>query len=157
MVTAQPEFRLAAKYARNHWNASRPSDVSARTRSQFWIRHARPRLTPGSLTLVGSLGTSLLPEVADHALERVEAAVELVQARLEPRPGRSLVLLVSQLALMLGARDEGRRNHRRDDREEGDPFEHHEGADDSPDRRPGRDVAVSDRRHGLQGPPHADP
>src|SRR5215475_9540061 len=154
---AQPEFRLASKYARNHWNASRPSEVSARPRSQFWIRCARPCSRPASLTLVGSSDISLLPELADHPLERVEAAVDLVQPFLEPRAERRVFGLVGELPLLLRPRDEGRRDHRRDDREERDPFEHHDGADQAAADVLGRDVAVADGRDGLQRPPHLDP
>src|SRR5690349_4454429 len=107
--------------------------------------------------LVGSLGISLLREVAEHPLERVEAAVELVEARLEPRLQGRVVGLVDELALLFGPRHEGRRDHRGDDREERDPLQHHEGGDDAaaPVRR--RDVAVPDGRHRLERPPHPDP
>src|SRR5215470_231333 len=98
---AQPELRLASKYARNHWNASLPSEVSARPRSHCWIRCARPCTGPALLTLVGSSDISILPEIADHPLERVEASVELVKTFLELRAERRVVRLFRELPLLL--------------------------------------------------------
>src|SRR5262245_15790299 len=140
---AQPELRLAAKYARNHCRASRPSGLSDRTRSQASTRSTRrPAAAPGVLLTVTSLGL-----LANHRLEAVEAFVE---SRLE--------LGVLRLScLTLSTRDKRRGDRGRDDGDERDALEHHECADEAAGHMLWRDVAITDGRHRLYRPPHADP
>ena len=125
-----------------------PADHRQQPRGRLAEDQGRAR-TRLRATAPGSSGLSLASPSTPRARS---IALEPRFDLLEVRGRRGLLVQVAALARLL----DQRRGHRgRDDGDEPDALEHQDRADDPAFGVGGHDVAVTNRRHGLERPPHA--